>query len=61
MPLLFLLGVLVILIGVVIFTVNKRDSDRFIEMQTRAKEDHRKAAEDLHTFNNDPGGSTEEK
>ena len=54
MPLLFVLGLLVVIIGAVIFTVNKRDSDRFIEMQTKAKYEHKKAAEDLNTFRNDP-------
>ena len=55
MPLLILLGLLVILIGVVIFTVNKRDSDRFIEMQTKEKYEHRREAENLNTFKSDPG------
>ena len=61
MPLLILLGFLVLLIGVVIFTVNKRDSDRFIEMQTKERYDHKKEAENLNTFRNDPSGSNGEE
>lgn len=61
MPLLFVLGLLVIVIGTVIFTVNKRDSDRFIEMQTKAKYEHKKAAEDLNTFRNDPSENDGDK
>ncbi|MDO4393508.1 MAG: hypothetical protein Q4C80_03765 [Bacillota bacterium] len=52
MPLLIILGILVAIIGTVIFIVNKRESDRFIEMQS--KNNRREEAENLNTFNSNP-------
>ena len=60
MPLLLILGLLVVIIGVVIFTVNKRESDRFIEEQLTEKNKHKKEAENLHTFNSNPKHKSEE-
>lgn len=54
MPYLIILGILVFIIGTVIFVVNKRDSDRFIEMQINEKHARKEAAEELHTFKSDP-------
>lgn len=52
MPLLIILGILVAIIGAVIFVVNKRESDRFIEMQS--KNNRREEADNLNTFNSNP-------
>lgn len=60
MPLLLILGLLVVIIGVVIFTVNKRESDRFIEEQLAEKNKHREEAENLHTFNSNPTDKSKE-
>ncbi|MBQ0079670.1 MAG: hypothetical protein KBS66_07275 [Eubacterium sp.] len=59
MPYLIILGILVFIIGAVIFTVNKRDSDHFIEEQINQKHVHREEAENLHTFKSDPTGDKE--
>ena len=52
MPLLIILGILVAAIGAVIFVVNKRESDRFIEMQSKSS--RREEADNLNTFNSNP-------
>jgi len=57
MPYLFILGILVFIIGAVIFIVNKRDSDKFIEEQIKQKAARKEAAEDLHTFRSNPTSS----